>query len=93
MLHILAQINNQTQTKLPQVSANQSQLKNILTIVFGTVAALAVLTIMIAAFNFTTAGTDAEKVSRSKRAIVLALIGLIIAISAEAIVVTVLSRL
>lgn len=78
---------------LPEVSANQNQLQNILAVVFGIAAALAVLTIIISAINFASAGSDREKISRSKNAIIFALIGLIIAVSAEIIVLTVLDRL
>lgn len=78
---------------LPKVAAGEDQLQNILAIVFGIVGALAVLTIVIAGFNFATAGTDADKISRSKKAIVYALAGLAIAISAEAIIFTVLGNL
>ena len=80
-------------TGLPQVNADQDSLEGILKIFFGIVAALAVLSIMIAAFNFVTSDGDAEKISRSKKTIILSLVGLLIALSAEAIVLTVLSKL
>lgn len=80
-------------TVLPQVSADEDQLKNILAVFFGVTAAVAVLIILIAAINFASAGGDAEKVSRSKNTMAYALIGLLIAISAEAIVLTVLGRI
>lgn len=95
-----AQINNCKQgstgqsctTTLPQVAASENQLKNILAVVFGTIAAVAIITLMIAAVNFATAGSDTDKVSRSKRAVIYALVGLVIAASAEIIVLTVLGK-
>jgi hypothetical protein len=90
---LLAALPGPNQTGLPTISANDTQLRNILVIFFGVIAALAVLSIVIAGFNFVTSDGDPDKISRSKRTIILALIGLIIAMSAEAIVLTVLNRL
>lgn len=78
---------------LPEVSANQNQLQSILAVAFGVAAAIAVLVIVISAINFASAGSDKDKIGRSKNAIIFALIGLIIAVSAEIIVLTVLGRL
>lgn len=79
-------------TGLPEVTASENQLQNLLTIVFGVIAAMAIITIMIAAINFASAGSDTDKVARSKKAIIYALIGLTIAIFAEAIVLTLLGK-
>lgn len=81
-------------TTLPQVlTGNSDQFVNGLKVVFGIAVGVALISLAIAAFNFATAGTDADKISRSKNGIVFALIGLVITLSAEAIVLTVLSRL
>jgi FtsH-binding integral membrane protein len=77
---------------LPDVAADDNQLRNGLAIAFGVAAALAVLTIVIAALNFASAGSDKDKIGRSKNAIIFALIGLMIALTAEAIVLTVLDK-
>lgn len=77
---------------LPKVVADQSQLSRALTMLFGTIAAVAVITLMIAAINFATAGSDTEKISRSKKSIIYALVGLVIAVSAEVIVLTLIGR-
>lgn len=78
---------------LPQVSADQSQLKLILGTFFGIIAAVAIIILIIAAVNFATGGSDTEKISRAKRSILYSLIGLTIALSAEIIVLTVIGRL
>jgi heme/copper-type cytochrome/quinol oxidase subunit 2 len=78
---------------LPEVSANDNQLRNGLALAFGIFAAVAVLVIIIAAINFATAEGDADKISRAKKTIIYAVIGLIICLSAEAIVLTVIGRL
>lgn len=80
-------------TGLPEVEANQDQLQSILAVLFGVAAAIAVLSIMIAAFNFATADGDADKISRAKKTIVLSLIGLAIAITAEFLVLTLLDNI
>jgi hypothetical protein len=78
---------------LPEVRANSASLQNGLAIVFGTLAAIAVLIIVIAAISYASSEGNPEKISKSKQTIIYALIGLIIALSAEAIVLTVLGKL
>ncbi len=99
---LLAQVNNCSQgvgnaneclVTLPEVDAGKGQLQLVLGIVFGIAGALAIIIIILAAINMATATGDAEKVSRAKKSIIYALIGLIIAVSAEIIVLTLLGRL
>lgn len=78
---------------LPEVAANQDSLSRILALGFGTIAAIAVLTLMIAAINFATAGSDTDKISRSKKTIIYSLVGLAIALSAELIVLTLIGKI
>jgi hypothetical protein len=78
---------------LPEVSAVRSQLQSGLAVIFGVMAAIAVLIIILAAINMATADGNPENISKSKKTIIYALIGLVIALSAEAIVLTVLGRL
>ena len=84
---------SQCLTNLPQAPASTDNLQKLFSIWIGVAAALAVVTIVVAAFNFATAATDAEKVSRAKKSIALALIGLVIAISAQLIVQTLLGHI
>lgn len=79
-------------TNLPSVIADGDQVAKLFSLIFGIAAAIAILVIVIAAINFITGGGDPEKISRAKRAIIFSLVGLAIAISAEAIVLTVLGR-
>ncbi len=78
---------------LPQVKAGTSQVESILTIVFGAAAAIAILVIIVASLNIATGGGDPDKISRGKKTIILALVGLAIAVSAEIIVLTILNRI
>lgn len=80
-------------SNLPQVAASSSNLKIALGIVFGVAAAVAVLSLVIAAVNFASAGTDFEKVARSKKAIIYSLIGLVISFAAEIMVLTLIDNI
>ncbi len=78
---------------LPQVAAGSGEVDTILKVVFAVAAGVALISLMIAALNYVTAFSDKDKIARSRRNIIYSLIGLIIALSAEAIVLTVVGRL
>lgn len=85
-------------TNLPKVAANQGtegqdDVTVVLTIVFAVAAGVALISLMIAALNYVTAFSDQDKIARSRRNVIYSLLGLIIALSAEAIVLTVVGRL
>ncbi len=61
-------------------------IQTTLQIVFGTMGAVAVLIITIAGFQYITSNGDSQRVSKSKDAIIYALIGLAVAILAFSIV-------
>ncbi len=71
---------------LPHATAGSSQLHDLLQILFGIVAALAVLMIVIAALRFITAQGNPQEVSKARSTIVYAVAGLLVAMTAEAIV-------
>lgn len=77
---------------LPEPGATEAQIQNGLAIIFGVFAAVAIIVIIIGAINLAAAEGNPEGVSKAKKTIIYALIGLIIALSAEAIVLTVLGR-
>lgn len=78
---------------LPQASANNGTLQAILQIVFGIAAALSVLMIVIAGFRFIAGEGNPQEVSKARSTILYAVIGLIVAISAEIIVSFTLGKL
>lgn len=80
-------------TGLPNVSAGTPALKTIINIVIGIVAALSVLFIVIGGLRFVLAGDDTQAVSKAKGTVAYALVGLLIAVLAEALVALVLSKL
>jgi SNF family Na+-dependent transporter len=90
--HIFSQVDNSL-TNLPEIAANQGQLSKAFSIIFGVAAALAAVTIALAAFNYATAATDTDKIMRSRKAILLAVVGLAISLLGEAIVLTVANKL
>lgn len=77
---------------LPNVKAEASQAEKGLAIIFGTFAAVAVIVIIVAAINLAASEGNPDNIARSKKTIIYALIGLIIALSAEALVLTLLGR-
>lgn len=80
-------------SNLPQVAGDQNEVKNILAVAFAIAAGIALISLMIAALNYVTAFSDQDKIVRSRRAIIYALLGLIISLSAETIVLTVIGRI
>lgn len=80
-------------TTLPKVQANENTVRTGLQVVFGAAAGVALITLGIAAFNYATIATDAEKITRSRKAIEFSLVGLAITLLAEAIVTLVIGKL
>src|SRR4051812_8862717 len=70
-------------TGLPVVAATGATLQHIVQLVIGIFAAVTVLIIVIAALNMITAQGDPQKVVRARESMIYALVGLVVAISAE----------
>lgn len=77
---------------LPNVTAGQDNVKSILQVVFGIIGSFALLSITLSGLKYITSAGNPQKVSEAKNGIVYSLVGLIIAISAEAIVAFVVKR-
>jgi len=77
---------------LPKPDADAGALSGILNIAFGIAGALALLVIVVSGLRYVTSAGDPEKASKAKNGIVYALIGLLILISARAIVAFVANR-
>jgi hypothetical protein len=80
---------------LPKVdSGNGSNtIPNILGIVFGIAGALALLIITVSGLRYILSAGNPEKTAKAKDGIIYALVGLVIAVTAEAIVAFVINRL
>ena len=79
-------------TGLPHGQATAANLNHLLTVLFGILGAIAVLMILIGAFNFVPSEGDPQKAARARSTMIYALIGLAVAISAEAIITFVLGK-
>ena len=83
-------------SRLPGARSNNataSELQVILGIFFGIAGAIAVLMIVINGLQFITSTGDPQKAARARSGIIYALVGLAVAISAEAIVAFVVGKL
>ena len=78
---------------LPTPSANRNEVTTILSIVLGIIGALALLMITISGMRYITSAGNPEKTAKAKNGIVYSLVGLVVAISAEALVTFVVKRL
>jgi TRAP-type C4-dicarboxylate transport system permease small subunit len=78
---------------LPQVSATADTIRNVLGLVFGIIAVVTVIYIIVAGFQFITSQGDPQQVAKARQTILFAVIGLAIALSAELIVFFVLGRI
>jgi hypothetical protein len=80
-------------TNLPHAGASSVQLQEILQIVFAILGALAVLMIVIAGLRFITAQGNPQDIGKARSTIVYSLVGLLVALIAEALVSLTLSHL
>jgi hypothetical protein len=78
---------------LPNVTADQSKLQTVLTIVFSITGALALLMITIGGMRYIASQGDPQQLSKAKGTIIYALVGLLVSITAIGIVTFVLGRL
>jgi hypothetical protein len=80
-------------TGLPKVGASSGNLQSGLTAVFAVVAVVAVVVAVIGGLQFILAQGNPQSVARARQTIIYAVVGLAIAVSAEAIVGFVLNKL
>jgi hypothetical protein len=78
---------------LPEVAADAATLQGILAVVFGVIAVVAVIYIIIAGFQFITSQGEPQQIAKARQTILFAVIGLVIALSAELIVFFALGRI
>lgn len=73
-------------TGLPSTNASSTELQTVLQILFGVLAAVAVLFVVIGGFRYVISEGDPEAMGRAKGTIIYAVVGLLIALTAESIV-------
>ena len=81
------------QTGLPRPAASDKQLQLGMQIAIGILAAISVLMIVIAGFRYIAGQGSPEEVAKARSTITYAIIGLLVAISAQVIVTFVLDKL
>lgn len=77
---------------LPKVEAGPTQIESILTIVFTIIGALSVLFFVAGGMRYITAQGDPQQISQAKGTLIYSLVGLLVSISAVAIVTFVLGK-
>jgi hypothetical protein len=92
LAHIIA-LSSIQPTGLPQPAADNGTVSKVLQIVFGIAGSLALLMITVSGLRYITSAGDPEKAARARNGIVYALIGLVLAISFEAIVTFIIGNL
>lgn len=71
---------------IPDVKATDAKLEAILLFVFGLIAAISFLIIVFAGFRYVISIGDPQKITNARKSIMYAVIGLVISLSAMAIV-------
>ena len=71
---------------LPHVDASTAKLKEVLTFIFGLIAAISFLMIVFAGFRYVISIGDPQKIATARKTITYSIIGLIVSLSATAIV-------
>jgi hypothetical protein len=91
LLHLLA-VTPINVSPLPQPTAGNAKITTIFAIVFTIMGALSLLMITVGGFRYVMSHGDPQAISRAKGTILYSLLGLIISISAVAIVTFVLGK-
>lgn len=81
-------------TPLPQpVATSSDPVKTVIQIVFGLLGAVAVVYVIIGGLGLITSNGNPQSLSKARNTIIFAAVGLLVAISAEAVVSFVVKRL
>lgn len=81
------------ETGLPKVDLNNNNLQVALQLIFGVIGALAVVMIIVGAIKYITAEGNPQSAAKARGTIIYAVIGLVVALMAEAIVTFTLSNI
>jgi len=73
-------------TGLPNATANSANLTHLLQVLFAIFGAVAVLMVVIGALNFINSEGDPKKAADARGTMIYALVGIVIAVSAEIVV-------
>lgn len=82
--------NNNCLTAIPNVAADSSAIQTALSVTFSTIAAIAVIIIILQAIKFVLSSGEPEKAANARKGIIYALVGLVLALSANFLVLFIL---
>lgn len=88
-----AQVSQVKPGNLPHGNTNNDTIATIMTIVLTILGAVAFLMLVVSGLRFVLSSGEPDKVAQARNGIIYALVGLILAISAQAIVVFVVKQL
>ncbi|HSX27576.1 MAG TPA: hypothetical protein VLG25_02240 [Patescibacteria group bacterium] len=86
MISLLAVLIKKDELQIPDPNLDKDLLTSVLEIVFGVIAVVAVIFIIISAIRYQTTIGDPAATSKLRNTIIYAAIGLTVALSAEAII-------
>lgn len=93
VLLYFAALIDKSEVKIPQPGANTAQIQSFLQIVLTIAGAVAILMVVIGGFQYVISSGDPQKTARAKDTILYALVGLAVAVFAQAIVTFVLGKI
>lgn len=80
-------------TNLPQISATSSKVSSVIGTFFAILAAIAVIVIIIQGIKFAVSNGDSQKAADARKGIIYAVVGLAVALTAEAVVQFVIKKI
>ena len=80
-------------TNLPEVVLNESTVRIGLQLVFGVIGTMALIYIVLSAFQLVASQGDPQALAKARQSIIFAVIGLVVALSAEILVSFVIMRI
>jgi FtsH-binding integral membrane protein len=92
LIKIVADLSQITPGDLPQPSADKTHLMAAKNLVLNIIGAMALLIIVVSGFRYILSAGDPQKTSRARNGVIYALVGLAIAIVANAIVTLVINK-
>jgi hypothetical protein len=81
------------QTNLPQIAAGPDTIQVVVQILFGVLASVAVIIIIIAGIKFIIGQGDPQEIAKARQTIIFAAVGLVVALLAEAAVTLLLGKI
>jgi hypothetical protein len=93
MMNFLATLATEISTKgIPKLNADPARLQTFLSVIFGLLGAVSLLVLVIAGLRYVNSAGDPGTMSKTKNTIIYAAVGLIVSMSAYAMVAFVLSN-